>query len=827
MNSAQNRLPFYLNMLLTIFVACCVMMTAAYICKTDTRTATVLQSLDPVVEKIVDIYEIGSRWTESHLMITLTLLQIPFVFAVIALFRNSRRAWNLVLASTPLLFGFILLLKSNDWMRNPFIWSIIPIGAGLWYFLRLKPENGSDSLHANDCSVRTAVILLPIIIALAFTIRIVRLDTLPKLMDGDAGDDMSCLIHKIFYEDQSPFRYFIVPRDFKTQDETWYMTMGALAFKYWGIGLLTIRMTTALYGVLTVALFYLLLSYGFGRGYGLIGAFLLAVMPLHASFSRYGHTFHMPLILFCLEGFFALKFIRSGRFRFAVLTGFVTGWTYAFHLSALAGLFVVPGFFISEWAIKKTSRKMIMKTIMCLLLGGIIGSFFFWIIIDEYHFSRTLTKGIAPTSVSKKLVSGQKSDPIQNLSRNFYGFCGHFWNRHHYQGYFFSGGDQYFVKSMDRLGFQIILIGFMVWGLGWILGNWRDPASRFFILMILCVPIPGLLSMSFPKRLLGFALIICGLTAISIREFFASWKAVISPRIRNVIVIPALFGVLITLFHGVDGVFNSPNPSLLKYHYDYADAIAQDMEDGYFIILSCDPVCENIIELFTHQFIEDNGGNQKEFYKLIKLKHLYEVLSVLAEENRAVAIYVQQGNFQPEVEKNLIQFAQVTGCRIDNTNHPFISMRFSSQELNAIFGWEFQNGSGTLDKFRNQDPFCMSSAMAGSCEGYLWIPEDGMFEFSATGVSHLQIDISAFRLQTGFVVSPSDQHPVFLRKGYYETCLELPLEDSPVLLSMKSSVIPWNQIPSQRLFPRALLEHPLLSCFRSLDLISIKKDPGQ
>ncbi len=106
------------------------------------------------------------------------------------------------------------------------------------------------------------------------------------------------------------------------------------------------RVIVAIYGTLTVLLLYFLGKQMYGRKAGLLGAFFLAVSPLHVVNSHY-FTFDTTYVLWmtaCV--FFCHKAAMSYRFRYFVLAGLMAGLSSG---SKYTGMFCIFPLFIANY----------------------------------------------------------------------------------------------------------------------------------------------------------------------------------------------------------------------------------------------------------------------------------------------------------------------------------------------------------------------------------------------------------------------------------------------------------------------------------------------
>lgn len=125
-----------------------------------------------------------------------------------------------------------------------------------------------------------------------------------------------------------------------------YLYLVALAFDWFGVSVGSVRLVSALFGVLAVAAGYLLGTELFGRRIGLVLAFLLAVSSWLLTLSRLGMYATTSTPLFTLATLvFLLRSLRTGRMMDFALGGLMLGLGLCFYTSFR--LFVpAVGFFL-------------------------------------------------------------------------------------------------------------------------------------------------------------------------------------------------------------------------------------------------------------------------------------------------------------------------------------------------------------------------------------------------------------------------------------------------------------------------------------------------
>lgn len=128
-----------------------------------------------------------------------------------------------------------------------------------------------------------------------------------------------------------------------TQNAAMYMYFVAASFKFFGIGVLQIRVVSIVFGILCIPAFYFLLRYLFGVKLALLGTFLMAVLRWHVNFSRIGFLGILTVFFVILCLYFAWRTYKERKLFDFILLGIVTSlslYTY------LASRLIPAGFFI-------------------------------------------------------------------------------------------------------------------------------------------------------------------------------------------------------------------------------------------------------------------------------------------------------------------------------------------------------------------------------------------------------------------------------------------------------------------------------------------------
>jgi len=178
-----------------------------------------------------------------------------------------------------------------------------------------------------------SVVLLLIILASAGFFRLYQLDSVPPGLHYDEGFNLRNAKETL---ETGQFEVFY-PDNFGR--EGLHIWLVSLSFKIFGTQPWSLRLVSALIGILTVLGLYLLAKELFSQKVALISSFFLAVSFWHINFSRIGYRAILVPFILCFCFYFLLKAIRQNRLFYFIIAGIFFGlgfYTYiAFRLAVL------------------------------------------------------------------------------------------------------------------------------------------------------------------------------------------------------------------------------------------------------------------------------------------------------------------------------------------------------------------------------------------------------------------------------------------------------------------------------------------------------------
>lgn len=210
-------------------------------------------------------------------------------------------------------------------------------------------------------------LLFSCIFVLAIFLRLYKIDIIPPGLHGDeaqSGIEAVRILNGAPYTPYSPEVY---------GQTTFYFYLVAAVFKIFGVSATSIRLTSALLGILTIPLFYLFIRYFFNQQAALFSTFLLAISRWHIHLSRLGlmsittTLFQAGFFLFLLKGLKTKKildFILAGIFLTLGLNSYM-----AFRFLPLILIaFLCFLFFTQREIVKNNLRGLILFSITTVIL---------------------------------------------------------------------------------------------------------------------------------------------------------------------------------------------------------------------------------------------------------------------------------------------------------------------------------------------------------------------------------------------------------------------------------------------------------------------------
>jgi len=186
-------------------------------------------------------------------------------------------------------------------------------------------------------------VIILCIIAIAIFFRFYQLDlTPPGLWPDEAANGVDAL--KAL--DNHDFKIFYPANNGR---EGSFINLQALSIYLFGATPLSLRLVSAIMGVLTVIGLYFLARELFNRRIAYMASFFLAISFWHVSFSRIGfRAIMLPLIL-VWAFYFLWRGLRSGRFNEFLMAGVIGGLGFYTYFSFRIAPLIVLAVFANHW----------------------------------------------------------------------------------------------------------------------------------------------------------------------------------------------------------------------------------------------------------------------------------------------------------------------------------------------------------------------------------------------------------------------------------------------------------------------------------------------
>jgi len=265
-----------------------------------------------------------------------------------------------------------------------------------------------------------------------------------------------------------------------TGREPLYMYFMASVFRLVGVGALGIRLTSALIGIATISLTFLLFCEMFSHQIGVIAAALNAISYWHLTVSRNGYPNILIPPLECLALYFLWRGYRDGRKVLMVLGGAFVGGILYTYLAARLFPVTVAAFFLYTLLVDRKRflcrlKSLLLAALVALLVFAPLGSHFlahphdFWERADQVLAPRHMTLGELPHLIADNVVRT--------------------WG-----GFFIWGDPRWHYNLPGKPIFDPILAFFFALGLLIAICNWRKPEYALLPIWVMGMCLPAVLT---------------------------------------------------------------------------------------------------------------------------------------------------------------------------------------------------------------------------------------------------------------------------------------------------------------------------------------------
>ncbi len=425
------------------------------------------------------------------------------------------------------------------------------------------------------------IYLLALILFIAAFLRLYRLDAYPPSVTGDEiqqGYSTYSILKtgRDEWGDLLP----INPRSFGDYKPALYVYTLIPFEGLLRMDIQTVRLPSAVFGTLTVLVFYLLATELFASvTVGMIAAFLLAIAPWHTQFSRLAWESNLGTFFFCLATLLLVKAFNKSRYL--IPAAFIFGLTlFSYHSYKVFALtFLVAIFFLYKKQILKLNRRHLITSL-------VIGALAFLLIAYGMFFSgagrRAADAAIYNSENIIALRNTQVKDPLpQPWGRVINNRVQYLMSQftQNYIGYYsfdflFSG------QRSDSTLFNLPGKGLLyIWQLipllfgGYLLIRKPIPWSKLIFAWLLLAPIPAALTREY-MHTQRVETILPIYTLISAFGLYTLMNWIRSPSVRKTVIalfiIVAAWSVVGRIDHYLFHTFNNP---LGGFQYGYNQVI--------------------------------------------------------------------------------------------------------------------------------------------------------------------------------------------------------------------------------------------------------------
>lgn len=340
-------------------------------------------------------------------------------------------------------------------------------------------------------------LLLVLVLALSLFLRLYQLDKIPASLFGDeidvgyqawslgtTGRDYMGNLLPTFLHSFSEWRTPLLS----------YILSPVMAI--FGPSTLSVRIPTALLGVLNIYLIYLLFQKLFPKykQFSILAAFILCISPWHIHFSRIAFDSTLLLNLYMLGA----MLILDGKFALSLPILLLTLYTYP-TANIFTPLLIVASFIIFRPAINLKKNFVVLLLSIALIIpitiniftGSASGRFSGISIFADPKITESIVTIRTETWViGNKIEPFFHNKPIAYLTTFVNQYISAFSSN-----FLFINGDPNFRHSIGEFGeFYIFFAPLLIIGFFSLLSRLGDPKARFLLAWVILAPIPSALT---------------------------------------------------------------------------------------------------------------------------------------------------------------------------------------------------------------------------------------------------------------------------------------------------------------------------------------------
>lgn len=423
-----------------------------------------------------------------------------------------------------------------------------------------------------------------LILILSAALRLYSLDKFPAGLNADEaaiGYNAWSLIET--GKDEHGVSWPLVFRSFDDYKPPVYFYLVLPFVKLFGLTVWSVRLPSAILGVASVYLIYLVTNKLFDKKTALLSSLILAVSPWHLQFSRGGWEVNAALFFILLGIYGFLKGLENKKFFFLFTISFAIS-LYTYHSARLISPLIALSFLVIFWKqinLAKNLTPFILGIVICIplvfqMLSKEGQSRFSGVSVfsDTGPYWQALEyRREHPANLYTRLVHNQYLSYGLRFTKNYLS--------HYSPRFLFVTGDEIARSKVPEMGqTYLFLLPFYFLGLLSILKP-DSPGKKFFLFWFLIAPLAAALTFQSPHALRSQNMVIplTIISALGIYEFFEFIKKykLVSILSSFVLVFLSAFGVTMYLHQ-----YYSHYPKELPYAWQYGfDQIADYVTKNY------------------------------------------------------------------------------------------------------------------------------------------------------------------------------------------------------------------------------------------------------
>jgi 4-amino-4-deoxy-L-arabinose transferase-like glycosyltransferase len=399
-----------------------------------------------------------------------------------------REQWLAIGLAIPPAAAAFLLFAGNHLSSLGLLLLAIAIGT-IAIGTRQRPVPHTEVVDVSHdlLSPRVQHLALAGIVVLAVLFRLYLLDGLPSDMFNDLAYN--------YQETQTILNgdWMIYATGFPGREPLlFYLT--ALLSHFTGLNFYTLKLITALLGIITVPVVYLLGREAYNDAVGLVAALLLAVAKWHVLISRVGFRGIQTALFTALVLLFLLRGLRRGRRGDFLWAGFFAGLALYTYTAALAiwpavllglGLYALAG---RARDLVRVRRSLFLALLIALLVALPMLRYMF---VEEQGRERFWFRPLTRISDTETSLPGPVGEILgRNLLRT--------------AGMFHVEGDSIFRTNVPYDPHLDVVAGlFFLLGLPLVLAHLRRGSNPLILVFFVMLLLPTTLSLAFPMEVPG------------------------------------------------------------------------------------------------------------------------------------------------------------------------------------------------------------------------------------------------------------------------------------------------------------------------------------